>query len=75
MKTSKEWEEIFNKLSKLSLESIERASESFMMLGKSAKAAATELNKLGEVLEPDDKVIGNKRNGTHDRQQAFGGLF
>ncbi|WP_288395443.1 hypothetical protein [uncultured Vagococcus sp.] len=75
MKTSKEWEEIFNKLSKLSLESIERASESFMMLGKSAKAATTELNKLGEVLELGDKVIGNKRNGTQDRQQAFGGLF
>ncbi|MCS6723478.1 hypothetical protein NOM68_18260, partial [Proteus mirabilis] len=37
--------------------------------------AAKELDKLSELTESDEKILGNKRNGTQDRRQAFGGLF
>lgn len=37
--------------------------------------AAKELDKLRELTESEEKIIGNKRNGTQDRRQAFGGLF
>ena len=37
--------------------------------------AAKELDRLRELTESEDKIVGNKRNGTQDRRQAFGGLF
>lgn len=55
-------------------EGVRKLSGAFMRLHDTAKESAIKLERFKEVAD-SEKIIGNKRNGTQDRRQAFGGLF
>lgn len=55
--------------------SMEQVNSSMMNLMQSAKFRIENLKAFEEVVNPTHVVVGNKRNGTQDRQQAFGSLF
>ncbi|MFW3538008.1 hypothetical protein [Vagococcus fluvialis] len=75
------WKEYCKYVAKVTGKSMEQVSDSMRRLmqagiGKGVserfRLAITEVNRLAES---EEKIIGNKRNGTQDRRQAFGGLF
>ncbi|MFZ6624492.1 hypothetical protein ACOXU5_02240 [Vagococcus fluvialis] len=55
--------------------SMEQVNSSMMNLMQSAKLGAESLGMFKELTKDRNEMMGNKRNGTQDRQQAFGGLF
>lgn len=59
---------------RVSGQSMEQISAAFMRLSDIAQESVKKLDRFQEVVE-SEKIIGNKRNGTQDRRQAFGGLF
>lgn len=77
-----EWKEYCEYVARVSSKSMEQVSEAMRTLmlkagrGKSTnerfRSATAEVI---ELVKSDEKIIGNKRNGTQDRRQAFGGLF
>jgi hypothetical protein len=69
-----EWEEYCKYVARVTSKSMEQVNEAFMRLHDTAKESAKKLDRFQEVVD-SEKIIGNKRNGTQDRRQAFGGLF
>lgn len=55
--------------------SMEQVNSQMVSLMQSAKFGIENLKAWEEVVSPTHITIGNKRNGTQDRQQAFGNLF
>lgn len=68
------WKEYCEYVARVSAKSVEQVNEAFMRLHDTAKESAEKLERFKEVVD-SGKIIGNKRNGTQDRRQAFGGLF
>ena len=69
------YEEYCNQLAKTFAMSMEQVNSSMMNLMQSAKLGAENLGMFKELTKDINETVGNKRNGTQDRQQAFGGLF
>ena len=53
---------------------VRQLNGAFMRLHDTAKESAEKLEKFKNLTETELHG-GNKRNGTQDRRQAFGGLF
>lgn len=77
-----EWKEYCEYVARVSSKSMEQVSEAIRMLMLTAgrgKCIDERMKMLAddiyELAESEEKIIGNKRNGTQDRRQAFGGLF
>lgn len=77
--TSKEY---CRKLASMSNKSMEQINSSMMMLMQQCGRGAgidtrlkLLLDDINQSTDSEDNAIGNKRNGTKDRRQAFGGLF
>lgn len=60
-------------VAKVTGKSMEQVNEAMRSLALSARQGEERLKAFEEATEA--KVTGNKRNGTQDRRQAFGGLF
>ena len=56
-------------------QSMAGAAESFRLLLSATSVASVHFEQLAEPIQESKKIKGNKRNGTLDRKQAFGGLF
>jgi len=66
--------EYFEYVAKVTGKSMEQVNAAFMRLHDTAKESVKKLERFEEVVN-SEKIIGNKRNGTQDRRQAFGDLF
>lgn len=66
--------EYFEYVAKVTGKSMEQVNAAFMRLHDTVKESVKKLERFEEVVN-SEKIIGNKRNGTQDRRQAFGGLF
>ncbi|UDM70673.1 hypothetical protein [Vagococcus fluvialis] len=69
------YEEYCNQVAKTFAMSMEQVNSSMMNLMQSAKLGAESLGMFKELTKDRIETVGNKRNGTQDRRQAFGGLF
>lgn len=75
------WKEYCEYVAKVSGKSMEQVSVSMRRLmqagiGKGVNGRfMLPAAEASELAESKEKIIGNKRNGTQDRRQAFGGLF
>lgn len=75
------WKEYCEYVAKVSGKSMEQVSDSIRRLmqagiGKGVNGRYTlPIAEDSELVESEEKIIGNKQNGTQDRRQAFGGLF
>jgi len=72
---NEEYKEYCNQAAKAFAMSMEQVNSSMMSLMQSAKLGAESLGMFKELTKDRDETVGNKRNGTQDRQQAFSGLF
>ncbi|MDR2276735.1 MAG: hypothetical protein LBE23_02670 [Vagococcus sp.] len=75
------WKEYCEYVARVSGKSMEQVSEAMKRLmqagiGKGVNGRIVlPIAESSELVEVEEKIIGNKRNGTQDRRQAFGGLF
>lgn len=72
---NEEFKEYCEQISKTFAMSMEQVNSSMMNLMQSAKLGAESLGMFKELTKDRIETAGNKRNGTQDRQQAFGNLF
>lgn len=72
---NEEYKEYCEQVAKTFAMSMEQVNSSMMNLMQSVKLGTERLSKFKEVTKDRNGTAGNKRNGTQDRRQAFGGLF
>lgn len=70
-----EYKEYCVQAAKVFAMSMEQVNSSMMNLMQSAKLGAESLSMFKELTKDRIEPVGNKRNGTQDRRQAFGSLF